>query len=164
MPLNLKFNPAKHFFFIGEPPGNAFLASFGLVLGSNWSGFVVKTWQPWSERMCWKYILITGMLLMRWAWKSHSTQPYWNFIHPWQAKKTSQPIRMSLDFSEFKHILEIWPWVIPVGNLGIIAGSKSCTMTYFSGHLPPRTNCYMSVCWQKLAKSRITFFKRKPKF
>jgi len=32
-------------FLPGDPPWNA----IGLVLSSNWAGFVVKTWQPWRS-------------------------------------------------------------------------------------------------------------------
>ncbi len=42
-PKNVYFTPWNAI-FTGEPPSKR----DGLVLSSNWAGFVAKTWQPWS--------------------------------------------------------------------------------------------------------------------
>ncbi len=42
-PKNMYLPPGTQFLLV-DPPLNA----IGLVLSSNWVGFVVKTWQPWS--------------------------------------------------------------------------------------------------------------------
>ncbi len=44
-PNNVIFSPWNAN-FTGEHPSKCDLASFGLVLSSNWANFVAKTWQP----------------------------------------------------------------------------------------------------------------------
>ncbi len=58
-PNNVIFSPWNAN-FTWEPPSKCDWASFGLVLSSNWAGFVAKTWQPWQP-LKWdcKIIIIT---------------------------------------------------------------------------------------------------------
>jgi len=44
---NADFTPPESDFYWGTPLKRGW-ARFGLVLSSNWMGFVVKTWQPWE--------------------------------------------------------------------------------------------------------------------
>ncbi len=44
-PNNVIFSPWNAN-FTREPPSKCDWAGFGLVLSSNWAGFVAKTWQP----------------------------------------------------------------------------------------------------------------------